>query len=388
MDDLFTQARLWGKRINLVNRIGCMPYLLWKQCGMLGRSKRSQYLFCSSHRLMQELRKIAIGVCTRGRPEGLLALLSSFVPLKIPGGYFPVFIIIENDAAKSLQSYVDQFAKELSSGEVIYEQEPRLGIPFARNAILNTALKHECDLLAMADDDEVVDSDWLMALHQELSARKLDLVGGPVRILPVPAEASKIERWIWRGLVHRFANLEARALKKHRIGQDHRVVIVTSSWLVSLDFVRAHSLHFDNSLGFSGGSDTRFYRQFIASQGRSGWAPQAIVHEHWPLSRLRPRYQFCRARDQSMSHYRNSFPATTFSVVIQSIFFVGFKVAAALFLFPVAVLDGGKSSVHALRSLGFAVGRTLALFGAKSRQYANASPEMQGDRSQNTHTDP
>lgn len=323
---------------------------------------------------MEVLRKIAIGVCTRGRPEGLMALLTSCIPLKIPDGYVPVFIIIENDAAKSLQSIVDDFAKERSDGEIIYDNEPRLGIPFARNAILDAALQNECDFLAMADDDEVVDSDWLIALKHELSTRNLDLVGGPVRILPVPSEASQIQRWIGRGLVHRFAKLEARALKKHCNGEDHRVVIVTSSWLVSLDFVRAHGLRFDDSLGLSGGSDTRFYRQFIAYLGRSGWAPKAIVHEQWPLSRLQPRYQFCRARDQSMSHFRNSFPATTPSVVILSIFFVGFKFISALFLFPLSILDHGKSSVHALRALGFAVGRTLALFGAKSRQYANVSP--------------
>jgi glycosyltransferase involved in cell wall biosynthesis len=314
--------------------------------------------------------KIAIGVCTRGRPAGLAALLESFSHLIIPDGYFPLFLIVENDAAKTLHPWIDGFVRKLEVGEVIYEIEPRLGIPFARNALLDHAIARNCEALALVDDDEIVDPHWLQALHHELRVRDLQLVGGPVRLLPADPEASAIERAIWRGLHTRFSALEAKARRKHQAGTDHRVTIVTSNWLGSLDFIRTNGLRFDENLGFSGGSDTRFFRDFLSRQGRSGWAPLAIVSEDWPRARLRPGYQFRRGRDQAISHFHNSISKTTPLVIINSAIFVVGKLLACMVLFPLALLDGGRSSVRALRAFGFAVGRILALCGVKSRHYA------------------
>jgi succinoglycan biosynthesis protein ExoM len=318
---------------------------------------------------MNALPKIAVGVCTRGRPDGLAALLDSCTRLRFPEGFRPVFVIVENDAAKSLQTLIGDFAGRVGAAEVVYEIEPRLGIPFARNRVLDLVLERNCELLAFVDDDEVVDTEWLRGLHGELQARDLQLVGGPVRILPAPAGAGWVERAIWRGLVTRYAGLEAAALRRHENGTDQRVSIVTSSWLAKLEFIRDQGLRFDEGLGFSGGSDTRFFRQFGACKGRSGWAPKAIVRETWPLSRLRPGYQYRRGRDQAISHFHNRHAAVTPGVAVQSFFFVAGKLLAAAVLIPLAVLDGGRSSVRALRALGFAVGRTRALCGGKSRHY-------------------
>jgi lipopolysaccharide biosynthesis glycosyltransferase len=324
----------------------------------------------TKERIMHESPKIAIGVCTRGRPDGLSALLDSFVHLMIPEGYSPLFIVVENDTAKSLQLLIDKFASRLKVGECIYALETRLGIPFARNSLLDQAMAQGCEALALADDDEVVDPDWLVALHYELQGRSLHLVGGPVRILPAAQNASMLERAIWRGLVTRYAGLEAKALRKHGNGKDHQITIVTSNWLGSLDFIREQGLRFDESLGFSGGSDTRFFRDFVSRQGRSGWAPLAIVSEHWPRARLRPGYQFRRGRDQAISHFHNSISKITPLVMVKSVIFVVVKLLASMVLFPLALLDGGRSSVRALRAFGFAVGRILALCGVKSHHYA------------------
>lgn len=324
---------------------------------------------------MQEQPKIAIGVCTRGRPAGLDALLQSFLQLVIPNGYIPLFLIVENDSKKTLQPWVDDFVSKLATGEVIYEIEPSLGIPFARNALLDHAIAKDCEALALVDDDEVVDSHWLQALHHELRARDLHLVGGPVRLLPADPHASAVERAIWRGLNSRFLGLEARALRKHECGKDHRITIVTSNWLGSLDFIRSNGIRFDETLGFSGGSDTRFFRDFVSHHGRTGWAPLAIVSEYWPRARLRPSYQFRRGRDQAISHFHNSIKKVTPLVVVNSVIFAIVKLLACMILFPLALLDSGRSSVHALRALGFAAGRILALCGFKSRHYAKITKQ-------------
>lgn len=320
------------------------------------------------------LRNIAIGVCTRGRPDGITALLNSFTRLRIPAGHQPVFIIVENEVRKSLQPVIEDFRTRIGDAEVVYETESRLGIPFVRNRVLDLALERDCGQLAFVDDDEVVDPGWLVALHAELAGRHLQLVGGPVRILPAPEKAGWLERAIWRGLVHRNIRIEETARQRHRRGRDHLVSIVTSSWLADLSFLRAQGLRFEESLGFSGGSDTLFFRHFRLKGGRSGWAPNAIVSEFWPLARLRPGYQFRRGRDQSISNFRNKVDTVTPWVLMKSFCFVLYKVLSAAALSVITLLDGGRSSVRALRAMGFSVGRIKALAGAKSAHYAVIEP--------------
>lgn len=290
--------------------------------------------------------------------------------MRIPPGYRTVFIIVENDAQKSLSGVIDNFRSNIGDYEVIYEAEPRLGIPFARNCVLDLALERGCELLAFVDDDEVVDENWLVVLLTELHRRELQLVGGPVRIQPAPPGANWLEKAIWRGLVHRNARIEAVAYQRWRYGRDHIVSVVTNNWMADLRFLSQHGLRFDETIGLSGGSDTLFFRHFRDKKGRSGWAPNAIVSEFWPLSRLQPGYQFRRGRDQSISNFRNKVNSVTPWLVTKSLGFVAWKVMSAIVLSLLALLDGGRSSVRALRAMGFAVGRIKALQGEKSRHYA------------------
>jgi hypothetical protein len=240
--------------------------------------------------------------------------------------------------------------------------------------VLDLALERSCELLAFVDDDEVVDENWLLALYAELHSRKLQLVGGPVRILPSSENANWLEKAIWRGVVHRNARIESTARRRWQSGRDHLISIVTNNWLADLRFLREKNLRFDENLELSGGSDTLFFRHFKEKNGRSGWAPDAIVSEYWPLARLRPGYQFRRGRDQSISNFRNKVNVITPWVLVKSIAFVMYKILSALVLSLLALMDRGRSSVRALRAMGFVVGRIKALFGKKSCHYATVQP--------------
>lgn len=315
--------------------------------------------------------RVAIGVITRKRPTSFGQLLGSFVGLSIPAEVEPVYLVVENEEKPTLGEAVGSFRGQIGGAEVHYEHEPKLGIPRARNRVLDLACGQGCDLLAFIDDDERADEHWLIELYGELKRRGLDLVGGPVRTGSCPEEASAVERAIWRGVVHRGERIEAAAGRRHRRGTDDRVTIVTSNWLVALDFVRRHGLRFDEGLGFSGGSDTLFYRQARAAGARTGWAPKALVHEYLPRERLRPGYQYRRGRDQAISSFRTRHSSLTPWTVIKSAGFIPFKTIHSTILMTLSVLDGGRSSARALRALGFAVGRAQALAGRRSRHYAN-----------------
>jgi GT2 family glycosyltransferase len=290
--------------------------------------------------------------------------------MRMPEGVEPVFVLVENERGPTLSEVIDAFRTRVSPAEVIHEHEPRLGIPFARNRVLDVALRRGCDLLAFIDDDETADSRWLEELCGTQRRRGLDLVGGPVRVKPCPDDANAWERVIWKGLVHRFARIEAAALGHYRRGTDDRVTVVTNNWLADLNFIRRHGLRFDESIGFSGGSDTRFFRQARAAGARTGWAPQAFVHELWPRERLTAGYQYRRGRDQAIASFRNKHPVRTPWIVIRSVGYIVCKLVSFAVLLVFSLLDGGRSLVRALRALGFAAGRLRALLGSRSSHYA------------------
>ena len=94
------------------------------------------------------------------------ALLKELAKQKIPSGTEVTFIFVENDADVSIAKTVDEFKEALivngmANPKICVEPEPRLGISFARNRMLEIALYFELDFLAVIDDDDYPrDENW------------------------------------------------------------------------------------------------------------------------------------------------------------------------------------------------------------------------------------
>ena len=313
--------------------------------------------------------KISIGIITRERPKLLTRLLDSLLKLSLDAKFSIVFIVVENNHQKTLEAELSRFQTAAPSASVIYELEPRIGIPCARNRAVDIAIRSGCNLHAFVDDDEQVDPNWLENLTRSLDSRQLDLVGGPMRLGTCPDTASRWERVIWNSLVHRQSRIERSAKKKWTAKRDGNVMLATNNWLINLEWLRKAKLRFDESLRLSGGSDALFFRQAKLLGIRSGWAPDAITHEHIPETRLSVAYQFCRGRDQMICSYRAKYSRTSFRLLLRSLLFVTYKSLTAGFLLCFSALNRGRSLVRSIRLLGGVAGRVAAIFGGRSRHY-------------------
>jgi len=320
----------------------------------------------------------AIGIATRQRREMVCHLLSALLKLDRPSHIQLRFILVENEAELHLTDSVSDFQKQLRENDkVIHALESRMGIPFARNRILKLAHEHECELLAFLDDDVIPKTNWLMEMVNELQHQQLDLVGGPVHLSPIDTTTANWQhRLVWRGLHYRFRRIEWVAQLYHQQGRDDQVTVITSSWLANLRFLKDHQLQFDESMGLSGGTDSRFYRELKAAGGKTGWAPGAIVSETWPLSRLTLAYQYSRGRDQAIAHFYNKYPHTQLLTLLSSLAFIVSKLMTALLLVPFGCFGIGSAATGAMRSLGMGVGRFRALTGHKSSHYQTVSPKQ------------
>lgn len=314
-------------------------------------------------------RRICIGTITRGRPMMLRDLLASYVEMHVPENVYLHFIIVENNDSPTLQDVVAEFGGQMPQWTIQYEVEPRLGIAFARNHVLENALAANGDLLTFADDDEVVAADWLVQLLVERDSSNLDILGSPVRFAPPPLDISVWKRAIWSGMNKVNRTGEAKALRSHSTGKSHHIRLATGSWMGNLDFFRRTGLRFDNSLGLAGGEDWQLWLEARRLGANTGWAPHAIVFETVPADRLTLHYQYRRSRDHSIIALRRKLQSNPMMTSVHLAGAITGRLARLLFYVLAAPFTGGKTLVRAAACLGSIVGLMQACLGKASSHY-------------------
>lgn len=318
-------------------------------------------------------RSICIGTITRNRPLMLQNLLKSYAHMRVPEGTRIHFLIVENNDQATLQGVVAAFCRQVPQCSVRYEIEPRLGIAFARNRVLECAIDAGDDLLTFADDDETVEIDWLVQLLAERDAYDLDIVGSPVRLAPPAPDATLWQKMIWSGMELANRKSEAKYLSKRNSGQMHRIRIATGSWMGNLAFFRRTGVRFDNGLALSGGEDWRLWADASKLGAKTGWTPQAIAYETVPQDRLTFAYQYRRSRDISTIEMRAKLRKRRIITLLRlpgSL--VGRILSVCLYLIAVPFTKG-RTLVKAASRLGSIVGLLRACFGKESSHYQRVS---------------
>jgi glycosyltransferase involved in cell wall biosynthesis len=265
------------------------------------------FLLISGFRFMtSSSRIICVGTVTRNRPIMLLALLNSYAAMQTPDDTQLQFVVVENNADPTITEIIERFRKSVPDCPVQYETEPRLGISFARNRVLNIAIANGCDLLTFADDDETVQPDWLVQLLAERDLGDFDIVGGPVRMAP-SINAARWNRMIWNALNKHLLchEMASRAIRKGEKAGELR--IATGNWLGNLGFFRKSQLRFDENFGLNGGEDWWLYHDAKKMGAKTSWAPYAIAYETVPTERLTLSYYFKRSRNHCTIETRIKF---------------------------------------------------------------------------------
>lgn len=307
---------------------------------------------------------VTVAVLTYDRQDLLARFLDAFDAMATPACSRLALIVVDNSAGQSARTMVE--TRKSAIAEIRYVSETRKGIPIARNRALDEAVSIGADVMCFIDDDEFPDREWLNALVACWQGGDAVLLGGPVEVAAPPPGATP-----WQALVNR--SLQARMRRKNaksaRIAAGGgRCTIVTNNWLLDLDWQRRHGLRFDESLRFTGGSDTAFYRALVDLGGKPGWCPQARVFETMTPDRLSLAYQFSRGAEQSKTNYHGKNSAKERGSAAGTVCLAAARIGSGMFLFCVPIF-GMASPVIAVRSIGWAVGRVKALTGGRSRLY-------------------
>lgn len=318
--------------------------------------------------------KVVICTATRNRRKMLASLLFSLSKIRVPEDVTTAFVVVENDAVPRSEAQVAASAAGFAPGTLHYVQEPVIGIPFARNRAIETALSLNADAMLFVDDDEIVTETWLQEMVAEYRRSGAHLIGGPVRTRFEDAPQGWMEKMLRAGIRDRFDRVANRAERRAARGQFNRITVITANWLASAELFREHGLTFDTVLGANGTEDTQFYREVRALGLKTGWARKAVVYETIPLERLSPRYQFFRGREQSTAHARCKIRDlgwwTALGQAVPVSLAQGLGVLAGALTVPIS---GGRTLLTVARSAGKLTGRARAFAGAQSRLYVKTT---------------
>ena len=104
---------------------------------------------------------VVITICTRKRSEMLTQCLISVCEECAVESIGVTVVVVENDKEESCLSVIENLQLAYPDIKLIYTNEPRVGIPCARNRAVDVALAQRADWIAFIDDDEKLEAGWL-----------------------------------------------------------------------------------------------------------------------------------------------------------------------------------------------------------------------------------
>jgi len=298
--------------------------------------------------------EVIIAIPTFRRPQSLMRLLNALEKLETTAAV--TIIVADNDSEK--HEGFDACGKLAAyRWKLDYFIAPERGIANVRNALVERALTHGCDFIAMLDDDEWPEPHWLDAFLQTQATTGADALHGCILR----------EFEIAPGRL-------ARSLDGIRPMHDVTGPIDMIPGTGNVIFRRAcfedmPKPCFDPAFALCGGEDSDFFERLRRQGSRFAWSEEAIVHAWVPASRGNLLWGLSRAYSVGNSDmrvflkYRQTTSARAFEIA---------KIAGALLLSPLLfVILGGVSNraVDALRKLFRAAGKIAAFRGRHYQEY-------------------
>lgn len=214
-----------------------------------------------------------VAIPTFRRPEQLRYLLEEIAALD---GLDDVSLLVADNDGEGAGAAVAEAARGWLPIPIAVIRVPEPGLCHARNAIVAHALgQPEMQRLAMLDDDEWPEPQWLAALLRVAERTGAGVVGGPV----IPVFAGEAPRWADQTLVFRP---EQRPEGSADMLYASNNLLVTRAALETLD-----APWFDPAFNRSGGEDLDFLTRLKVRGVGLAWAPAARVREHVGPERAR-----------------------------------------------------------------------------------------------------
>lgn len=288
--------------------------------------------------MTEQTPNICVCICTYRRPAFLSRLLREIAQQKCDSQFSISVRVADNDAARSAEPVVFA-AREHADIFIDYCVEERTGIAHARNASLRGIT---ADYIAIIDDDEFPQQDWLAKLLEACAHYHADGVLGPV-------------------LRHYEQQPPAWLMKSHILERKVHETGTSVCWeeartgnvLLRRRVLETTETPFRTDLKSS--SDNDFFYRKTQEGFHFIWSSDAVVFETYPAQRWRRSFFLRRALLNGAMSTR--LPLFSCRDTIKS----ALAIPIYLALLPATVLCGQHKMMDLLFKLCFHLGRIFAL---------------------------
>ena len=214
-----------------------------------------------------EIKSIAISCNTFLRPHILEKTLVNIAKLKIPEGIEIKVLVVDNDAKASAKPVVEKLQNSFPY-KINYAVEEKRGLANARNRLLKEAINLDVTHIAILDDDDLPDENWitnLVSLYNE--QENAYIISGP--------EFCCFEGDFPKYLTNNNIFVKKTTKKRGEI----RKVCSTHNAFFPIKIVTEEGIWFDSSFVFMGGEDGDFFYRANKAGYTIAFAPDAIVRE-------------------------------------------------------------------------------------------------------------
>ncbi len=283
---------------------------------------------------------ICVCVCTYQRPELLGRLLRGIVSQKTDDLFSYSVVVVDNDQRQSAESVVSGFTDNHSL-TIRYCVEPRQSIALARNKAIENA---SGDFIALIDDDEFPEPNWLLELFKACNGRRVSGVLGPVK----RHFDTEPPNWILKGNFYDRPTGPTGTVVEWSQARTGNVLL-------------RQEVFFENDSPFRpefrAGEDQDFFRRMIESGHEFVWCNEAVAYEVVPSMRWKRRFMLKQALLRGATARLQ--PTLNVRDVAKSVIAVP-AYAAAL---PVALVCGHHWFMTLLVKICDHMGKLLALVG-------------------------
>jgi glycosyltransferase involved in cell wall biosynthesis len=302
---------------------------------------------------------LAIGIPSFRRVDGLeLCLQSVAKQITSINDMQIVVIVAENDLDRQGSlSLVAQMAPNYRFALHGYLSDAR-GISPARNALLHHGFAtHGANALAMIDDDQWIEPDWVERMYHTLQAQDADVVGCKV----LPDFMGVPQNWVQEHGIFQRPTPHTGLVKM--------ISATGGVMLSSRIFNRMPRPVFDDAYSFTGGGDSEFFFRLKDAGSVFAVCAEAVAHECYPPDRQTLAYVHQRTERLSMTAMTTRLRRKNSNAFALRVFFVEvIDMALAAIAFP-CTFYSGKLRQSAVRRFLRARGKMRAILGASFEMY-------------------
>ena len=229
--------------------------------------------------------RVDVVIPTHNRVELLPRALESLVSAEPPDGLDVGVTVVDNRSTDSTRALVESFMPRLANLQYVYESKP--GRSHALNA--GIAATHG-DLVAMIDDDEEVDSRWLVTIASAFADPATDFVGGPY----LPRWGGEPPAWLIPEYGSVVGWVESSPTTR-QFGPGFEGMLMGGNAVIRRSVLERVG-PYATDLGRTPGGrllsceDDDMFARLLAVGARGFYRPDLIIHHYVPPERLTKRY--------------------------------------------------------------------------------------------------